>query len=308
MNNTFKKIIKGTIAIFAIKLVLVGGLFIFQSCQTDSLVNEDNEEAKSIFLASLKMSSEKLSTITVKNPKKSNSDDSNIMARDMQGATETVCLMFHDGTTTTTDEIIEDINTLTELIQTKTNHNLVTQFDLNWDSDTDGTDDSTTDSTNEPDFNPEDCVALIEIPLQPTSDALNPAIQEAKNYLISSYGFSNQEINEMIADEIGQEEDLVLLVMAMANAENSNNGTAFNYMSLFGESAYAQDWEQIGNCAMVAIGADVLYSLATADPAMGSKWKKKAIKKAFGVVAKRMLGPIGVAIAVVSFALCMSGN
>ena len=51
-----------------------------------------------------------------------------------------------------------------------------------------------------------------------------------------------------------------------------------------------------------AIGADVLWALGSD----GVKWKKKAIKKAFGAVAKRMLGPIGVAFAIVTFGICMA--
>lgn len=233
------------------------------------------------------------------------------MSRETQQATEIICLQFSEEFLNQNgefdiDEIVDEISTVTELIQVKNQYALEIKPEHLNDNIGDNTDENT-DETTEPNFNPEDCIAIIEIPSQPISDALNPAIQEAKNYLISSYGFSNQEINEMIEDENGKEEDLVPLVMAMTNAENSNNGIVFNYMSIFGESVYAQDWEQIGNCAMVAIGADVLYALATVNPAQGSKWKKKAIKKAFGAVAKRMLGPIGVAIAVVSFAMCMGG-
>ena len=62
-------------------------------------------------------------------------------------------------------------------------------------------------------------------------------------------------------------------------------------------------WAEVGNCALVAIGADALYSLAFSG---ASSWGVAAMTKAFTSVAKRFLGPIGVAIAVVSFGLCIA--
>lgn len=60
---------------------------------------------------------------------------------------------------------------------------------------------------------------------------------------------------------------------------------------------------EVGNCALIAIGADALYSLAFSG---ASSWGAAAMTKAFTSVAKRFLGPIGVAIAVVSFGLCIA--
>lgn len=74
--------------------------------------------------------------------------------------------------------------------------------------------------------------------------------------------------------------------------------------SLFVNQVYAGDvtWEDYVRCAMIGIGADVLWALGTSDV---SSWSKKAMRKAFGTVAKRFLGPIGVSIAVVSFGVCI---
>jgi len=55
-------------------------------------------------------------------------------------------------------------------------------------------------------------------------------------------------------------------------------------------------------CAMIAIGADVLWALGGS---AASTWSIAMMTRAFGAVAKRFLGPIGVAIAVVSFGLCI---
>ena len=54
--------------------------------------------------------------------------------------------------------------------------------------------------------------------------------------------------------------------------------------------------------SLAAIGADAIFSLGS----KSSKWTIKAISKAFGAVAKRFLGPIGVAIAVVTFVICIA--
>jgi hypothetical protein len=66
---------------------------------------------------------------------------------------------------------------------------------------------------------------------------------------------------------------------------------------------YRLTWAEVGNCAIAAIGADALYSLAFSG---ASSWSMAALTSTFTGVAKRFLGPIGVAIAVVSFSLCLA--
>lgn len=62
-------------------------------------------------------------------------------------------------------------------------------------------------------------------------------------------------------------------------------------------------WADVGNCALAALGADALYSLAFSG---ASSWSIAALTTTFTGVAKRFLGPIGVGIAVVSFGLCLA--
>lgn len=62
-------------------------------------------------------------------------------------------------------------------------------------------------------------------------------------------------------------------------------------------------WADVGNCALAALGADALYSLAFSG---ASSWSIGALTTTFTGVAKRFLGPIGVGIAVVSFGLCLA--
>lgn len=56
------------------------------------------------------------------------------------------------------------------------------------------------------------------------------------------------------------------------------------------------------NCAVAALGADALYSLAVSG---ATSWSMAALTTTFTGVAKRFLGPIGVGIAVISFGLCL---
>tara|TARA_B110000093_G_scaffold182478_1_gene229193 strand:+ start:140 stop:784 length:645 start_codon:yes stop_codon:yes gene_type:complete len=58
-------------------------------------------------------------------------------------------------------------------------------------------------------------------------------------------------------------------------------------------------------CAMIAVGADALWALGGSS---ASAWTAAAMTKAFTAVAKRFLGPIGVAIAVITFGVCMASS
>lgn len=298
MNNTFKKIIKGTIAIFAIKLIVITGVFTFQSCDT----NDDNsvlvEVAKDNFLNSLKISQEKIKSVPVINSKSligPKGDNYISSARDMQGATETLCLMSLEEFT---DDIVDDINNLSDLIETKTNHNLLVAFN--------GTSDTSTNSN----YNPDDCLGVFTLPQQPVSDALDPVVQNSINYL-HAIGFTDQEINLMLSENNGQLEDLIptiMLVEAYVDGSSENSTTFVNHF-FYTMNAQEQTgfWQQAGNCAMTALGIDLVTSLASMQGSKNDAWKKKAVKKLIGKVASRMMGPIGVAIAIVSFGICMGG-
>lgn len=317
INDTTMKVAKGMLAIFMIKLLLLVGIFIFQSCQSENINNEFQEEAKTNFLASLKQSHQDLKTLPISNSK--NID--NKMSR-TQGDIEYICITeYNRYLDLTEEELVEEIENsvanFSEFIEKRTVYDLITQFDKNFDTngDTNQTEedtsseeyaDTTPEETN--DFNTDDCIAVLGVEVQPIVDALQPAIQDAKNYLYTK-GFTEQTLNDMIAEENGTEEDLVLLVMAMMEIEGqqSSSNQTYDFTNLFFNSAYAQQNTEItaaevGYCAAVAIGADILWALGGSS---ASAWTIPAMKKAFGAVAKRFLGPIGVAIAVVTFGICL---
>ena len=60
---------------------------------------------------------------------------------------------------------------------------------------------------------------------------------------------------------------------------------------------------EVLDCALAAIGADALFAFGGST---ATAWTAAAVTKAFSAVAKRFLGPVGVAIAVVSFGICIS--
>ncbi|MGZ5191979.1 MAG: hypothetical protein ACXWCZ_13300, partial [Flavisolibacter sp.] len=142
----------------------------------------------------------------------------------------------------------------------------------------------------------------LDVPIENVVNSLNPLVDEAKQYLYAK-GFTGQDIQDMLIEENGKEEDLIPFVMSLTQAENSP-AVARNYSDFFINSAHARlDANDYVRCGMIAIGADVLWALGTSN---ASTWTVGAMKKAFGAVAKKMLGPIGVAIAVVSFGICIA--
>lgn len=64
-------------------------------------------------------------------------------------------------------------------------------------------------------------------------------------------------------------------------------------------------WQEVLYCAAVAIGADFLWGVSGLSGNQGEKWTRKAIIKAFGKIATRMLGPVGTLIAVGTFGVCL---
>lgn len=139
------------------------------------------------------------------------------------------------------------------------------------------------------------------LPITEIENNLTPLILEAKNYLYNK-GFNEYDIQEMLLNNNGKEMDLIPFVMALIHIESSTLNTT-NYSEELFTSAYAKlDYNDYIHCAVKAIGIDILMNLGSST---ASSWSIAAMKKAFGVVAKRMLGPIGVTIAAISFFDCL---
>lgn len=73
------------------------------------------------------------------------------------------------------------------------------------------------------------------------------------------------------------------------------------FYDLYNESRV--EGSDILRCLVVAVGADALWALGGSS---ASSWTAAAITRAFSSIAKRFLGPVGAAIAAVSFGICMT--
>lgn len=110
----------------------------------------------------------------------------------------------------------------------------------------------------------------------------------------------------MIVEGNGTEYDLVPLVKIMTQYEDMNFAQQRNktFNPFMVTTAYADlTWGETGACALGAIGADVIGMLLKSNL---KTWSVILIKRAFKTVAQRLLGPIGVIVAVASFGACLT--
>jgi len=145
----------------------------------------------------------------------------------------------------------------------------------------------------------EDVILISESKISASMAAM---IKQSKQYL-NSLGMSDCDIQQMLEDENADESILVPFVLSLIEHDN-NCYYAWqknNKLSLI-PHAYAMEWGQVGHCALNAIGADIFFGLGNS---MAKAWTKAAMKKAFKAAAERVIGPVGVAIAIIDFAICM---
>lgn len=277
-----KKISKGLFVLFSINLLILSFIFIFDSCKKSNYENSSNGMAKSRFLNALEFSKSSIGSTTLfkKTEFRTLAFSSNQQSVSQPPDYETIYLQFPTETDNQTKNLIYSTNSIQELSNLIDYSNAIVQYEPT--------------STNY-DYQ-------LQVSIENVANSLKPLINEAKQYLYNK-GFSDQDISDMLVEENGREEDLIPFVMSLTQAENSSQVT-YNFNPFFINSVYAKiDANDYIRCAVIAIGADVLWSLSTSN---ASAWTVSAIKKSFGVVAKKMLGPVGVAIVVVSFGLCIA--
>lgn len=288
-NDITAKIAKGFVDFFALNLVLIFVVFTFQACTTEdaSEINvSDDSFSEVLDMTSYKLLNDvRLSTLTG-------------LPSAKDAKSNLVYLLKYEGQKLPNTDFTNSIYNLEDLIEARDMYGLKikTASQLNninakngdATGDTTSTDDSTTDG---------DTVSTHEIDEEEAIATLTPLVAEARTYL-ETKEFTQDEIDQMIEEVGGTEYDLVLLVMVMQEIENlPQDSDEPENQEEEGLTA-----EEIGTCALIAIGADVLWALGGSN---ASSWSKAAIKKAFKTAAKKFLGPIGVAIAVVSFGLCL---
>lgn len=284
MKNGINKFMKGMIAIFAIKLVLFGGVFIFQSCQeSDSLEGENVILAKSDFRNSINMSIKNLNGIMVSDKVKGN-----IYSRNGEEMAE-LQLYAEEGS-----NISEYYNYDTSLLLGDLVNIGGTDLMVKY------PDGRESDNITEN----QELLGTYQISVQEAQTSLQPTLIEAKNYLYAK-GLTDLDIQNLLAaDAEGpamSESDLIPLVMQLI-AEEQNQGltTNIDYLSLFGTSAHAS---QIGECAGDALGISAIA--AVVNEGLHTSAGKALLKKALRKVASRALGWVGAAIFVYEFGDCM---
>lgn len=136
---------------------------------------------------------------------------------------------------------------------------------------------------------------------------MEQAIETAYSDLYN-YGLMLASTHEVEIDIQNSSEALALAGLYMPNSDFTEIWEGDNYLNIYTNPEYEAnniDWGDIGRCALVAIGADIVYSLSQETGEQAAKWAVKKIVKAFARVAARFVGPIGAAIAAVSFGVCL---
>lgn len=135
--------------------------------------------------------------------------------------------------------------------------------------------------------------------------SLTPVVKESKTF-IESLGFTEAEITQMVKENKGTEYDLVCLAIIIASNEmdhSENLSSIRKCANPFISTCLANSLgTDITNCALDALGVNILTGLGQST---AKAWTKAAITKAFKTVASKFLGPIGVAITLISFTICM---
>lgn len=275
----FKKFFKGMLALLTLNLLVILCVFIFDSCKKAAYERSDDRQANARFMEALETNKKSIAAVSFDNRSKSKSGTIALKAAP-ETNTEPVYVNFPNNVSIETVAVFENTNSIQKLA------NLL----------------YTTDATIQYKQTPANLKYQINLPVETIKKNLNPLVQESKQYLYSK-GFTERDIQQMIAEENAVETDLVPLVMIITQAE-SKQLIARNYLNLFPiNSASAKvTWAEVGACAIEAVGADILFSF---EQSTATVWTKAVIKKAFKTVAKRMLGPIGVGIAVVEFGWCL---
>jgi len=150
--------------------------------------------------------------------------------------------------------------------------------------------------------------ALISGKIGLSSSQQNKILNATKPLI--DYSNKLAKINSLSIDDLGSK-----IALGGMYSPNDNLNSKFNAKSFqaYNESLKSNalnakqimriDGGEVLDCALAAIGADALFAFGGST---ATAWTAAAVTKAFSAVAKRFLGPVGVAIAVVSFGICIS--
>ncbi len=265
-TNTIKYF-KGLLAIALLWLIPALGIFIFDSCKKASYENSKSGEAARKFNEAVNTTRATLGSINLGN---NNAFQSRL--------TENTGDYYLDFPAETSPSVITEFSS-NVTIQTLTN--VLTNYGVSID-----------DSVNT------NADLTIQVASEPILTELQPLVVEAKNYLFAK-GITNQQISDMLLEEGAEEIDLIPFVKTLTAVEQGQYAVNDISFPLINEAKALPHYLE---CAIEALGFDALYALGASG---ASSWTWGTMKSVFKSVAKRFLGPIGVAVAVVSFTMCM---
>ena len=151
--------------------------------------------------------------------------------------------------------------------------------------------------------------ALISGKISLSSSQQNKILNATKPLI--DYSNKLAKINSLSIDDLGSK-----IALGGMYSPNDNLNSKFNAKSFqaYNESSIIKsnsldtkqimkiDNSEILDCALTALGADAIFALSASGI---TSWGAAAMTKAFSAVAKRFLGPAGVAIAVITFGICI---
>ena len=151
--------------------------------------------------------------------------------------------------------------------------------------------------------------ALISGKIGLSSSQQNKILNATKPLI--DYSNKLAKINSLSIDDLGSK-----IALGGMYSPNDNLNSKFNAKSFqaYNESSIIKsnsldtkqimkiDNSEILDCALTALGADAIFALSASGI---TTWGAAAMTKAFSSVAKRFLGPAGVAIAVITFGVCI---
>lgn len=276
-----KKFFKGLLAIFIINLLVIGCVFLFDSCRKAIALTDENTQINNKFLNAIAVNREAIASISVKKLNNGQLNSGGTESLSTEEDLESVYLDPPPGAPPATLDLIQNIHSIQDIAHALSQANVTVQY-------------SPTPTNSNYNLN----ISISEV-----NAALTPLVQESKEFLYAR-GLTESDIQQMIAEENALETDLIPLVTTIIQDEN-NMFASRNYLDMFMiNSAQALDWAQVGHCALHALGMDVIFSIGSSGLNTWSVWR---IKAAFKKVAQRFLGPVGVAIAVADFGFCLAG-
>lgn len=272
LTSSAIKYIKGLLLLACPFLIFSTGIFVFDSCKKNQYDKSESGIAAKKFLDALNANKNQIGSIILEKETQ-NQRNQNLTTLD----DGTLFLDFPIGTDPAIFAAFNNNTSIQAITDALYNYNIAVQDTANAQTD-----------------------ISLQIPTAQITTSLQPLVIEAKNYLISK-GFTNQTIQDMIQEEGVTEIELIPFVKVLTAIEQNQYAVRKFNIPLI-NSAMAIANSHFLECGLAALGGDALYSLSLSG---ASSWTWYTMKSVFKSVAKRFLGPIGVAFAVVSFGICM---